>query len=69
MGIKKVKGKMTQRQIIIGIKKVRDKKKQIQKIMRIKKNNPERRKNFRARHNCENPGPRWKPRYWACRTW
>jgi ElaB/YqjD/DUF883 family membrane-anchored ribosome-binding protein len=39
------------------------------KIMRIKKNNPERRKNFRARHNCENPGPRWKPRYWACRTW
>jgi len=39
------------------------------KIMRIKKNNPERRKNFRARHNCNNPGPRWKPRYWACRTW
>ena len=39
------------------------------KIMRIKKNDPERRKNFRARHNCENPGPRWKPRYWACRTW
>jgi len=39
------------------------------KIMRIKKNNPERRKNFRARHNCDNPGPRWKPRYWACRTW
>ena len=39
------------------------------KIMRIKKNNPERRKNFRARMNCDNPGPRWKPRYWACRTW
>ena len=39
------------------------------KIMRIKKNNPERRKNFRASHNCDNPGPRWKPRYWACRTW
>ena len=38
-------------------------------IMRIKKNNPERRKNFRARHNCDTPGPRWKPRYWACRTW
>jgi len=34
-----------------------------------KKNNPERRKSFRARHNCDNPGPRWKPRYWACRTW
>ena len=39
------------------------------KIMRIKKNNPERRRSFRSRHNCDNPGPRWKPRYWACRTW
>ena len=37
--------------------------------MVIKKNNPERRRSFRARHNCDNPGPRWKPRYWACRTW
>jgi hypothetical protein len=35
----------------------------------IKKNNPERRRSFRARMNCDNPGPRWKPRYWACRTW
>jgi len=39
------------------------------KRMSIKKNNPKRRKSFRARHNCANPGPRWKPRYWACRTW
>ena len=39
------------------------------KRMVIKKNNPERRKSFRARMNCDNPGPRWKPRYWACRTW
>jgi len=39
------------------------------KRMTIKKNDPARRKSFRARHNCENPGPRWKPRYWACRTW
>jgi hypothetical protein len=39
------------------------------KRMVIKKNNPARRKSFRARHNCDNPGPRWKPRYWACRTW
>lgn len=39
------------------------------KRMTIKKNNPKRRKSFRARHNCENPGPRWKPRYWACKTW
>jgi hypothetical protein len=39
------------------------------KRMVIKKNNPKRRKSFRARHHCENPGPRWKARYWACRTW
>jgi hypothetical protein len=39
------------------------------KRMTIKKNNPQRRKSFRARHNCDNPGPRWKPRYWACKTW
>jgi hypothetical protein len=39
------------------------------KRMTIKKNNPERRRSFRVRHNCDNPGPRWKPRYWACRTW
>jgi hypothetical protein len=37
--------------------------------MRIKKNIPARRKSFRARHNCDNPGPRTKARYWACRTW
>ena len=37
--------------------------------MKIKKNNPARRKSFRARHNCENPGPRWKARYWSCRAW
>jgi len=40
-----------------------------QKGVKIKKNNPERRKSFRARHNCENPGPRWKARYWSCRKW
>ena len=37
--------------------------------MRIKKSNPKRRKSFRARHNCDNPGPRWKARYWSCRKW
>ena len=37
--------------------------------MKIKKNNPARRRSFRARHNCENPGPRWKARYWSCRAW
>lgn len=38
-----------------------------EKTMRIKKNNPERRRNFRARHNCATPGPRHKARYWSCR--
>ncbi len=37
--------------------------------MKIKKNDPGRRKNFRARHNCDNPGPRWKARYWSCKAW
>jgi len=37
--------------------------------MRIKKSNPARRRSFRARHNCDNPGPRWKARYWSCRSW
>ena len=37
--------------------------------MKIKKNIPERRKSFRARHNCSNPGPKWKARYWACKSW
>ena len=39
------------------------------KTMRIKKSNPARRKSFRARHNCANPGPRTKARYWSCRMW
>jgi hypothetical protein len=39
------------------------------KTMRIKKSNPARRKSFRARHNCDNPGPRTKARYWSCRKW
>jgi len=37
--------------------------------MEIKRDNPERRKAFRARHNCDNPGPKWKARYWSCRNW
>jgi hypothetical protein len=39
------------------------------KNMKIKKSIPARRKSFRARHNCANPGPRWKARYWSCRAW
>ena len=37
--------------------------------MRIKKNDPARRKSFRSRHNCDNPGPKWKARYWSCKAW
>ena len=40
-----------------------------EKTMRIKKSDPARRKSFRARHNCDNPGPRHKARYWSCRAW
>lgn len=37
--------------------------------MKIRKSNPKARKSFRARHNCANPGPRTKARYWSCRKW
>ena len=37
--------------------------------MKIKKSNPARRRSFRARHNCDNPGLRTKARYWSCRKW
>ena len=40
-----------------------------QKGVKIKKNNPDRRRSFRARHNCDSPGPRHKARYWSCRKW
>jgi hypothetical protein len=40
-----------------------------QKTMRIRKSDPARRRSFRARHNCDNPGPRTKARYWSCRKW
>jgi len=37
--------------------------------MTIKKHIPERRANFRARHNCDNPGSKLKARYWSCKAW
>ena len=40
-----------------------------EKTMQIQKDIPSRRKAFRARHNCDNPGPRHKARYWSCRAW
>jgi hypothetical protein len=39
------------------------------KRMVIKDKNPKRRAAFRARHNCKNPGPRWRARYWSCKKW
>jgi hypothetical protein len=56
-------------------KKTKDGKIKVKKVnfgdpkMRIKKSNPKRRKSFRARHNCDNPGPKTKARYWSCRKW
>ena len=37
--------------------------------MIIRKSNPKARKSFRARHNCKNPGPKTKARYWSCKKW
>ena len=37
--------------------------------MKIRKSNPKARASFRARHNCDNPGPKHKARYWSCRKW
>ena len=44
-------------------------KKRGEKTMKIRKSNPARRRSFRARHNCDNPGPKTKARYWSCRNW
>ena len=44
-------------------------KKRGEKTMRIRKSDPKARKSFRARHNCDNPGPKWKARYWSCKKW
>ena len=37
--------------------------------MEIKRDDPERKKSYRARHNCDNPGPKWKANYWSCKMW
>ena len=44
-------------------------KKKGEKTMQIQKDIPSRRKAFRARHNCDTPGPRHKARYWSCKAW
>ena len=35
----------------------------------IKRDEPGRLKNFRARHNCDSPGPKTKARFWSCKFW
>jgi len=57
-GKKDSKGRVKAKKVNFGDKK-----------MKIKKNNPKRRKSFRARHNCKNPGPKTKARYWSCKKW
>lgn len=37
--------------------------------MSIKRDDPERRRSYRARHGCDNPGPKWKANYWSCKFW
>ena len=37
--------------------------------MEIKRDDKDNRASFRARHNCDNPGPKWKARYWSCKFW
>ena len=37
--------------------------------MEIKRDDPGRRKNYRARHHCADPGPKWKANYWSCKMW
>jgi hypothetical protein len=37
--------------------------------LEIKRDDSGRRANFRARHNCDDPGPPDKARYWSCKMW
>jgi len=61
--VKNAKGKVVKVNFGFGGKSAKGKR------MVIKVKNPKRRAAFRARHNCENPGPRWKARYWSCKAW
>jgi hypothetical protein len=61
--VKNPKGKVVKVNFGFGGKSAKGKR------MVIKKNNPKRRAAYRARHNCSNPGPRWKANFWSCRKW
>lgn len=37
--------------------------------MEIKRDDPKRRASFRARHGCDDPGPKWKAKFWSCWQW
>ena len=61
--VKNPKGKIVKVNFGFGGKSAKGKR------MVIKKNNPKRRAAYRKRHNCSNPGPRWKANYWSCKKW
>lgn len=37
--------------------------------MEIKRDDPDRRRNFRARHSCDTAKDKTTPRYWSCKFW
>jgi hypothetical protein len=61
--VKNAKGKTVKVNFGFGGKSAKGKR------MVIKAKNPKRRAAYRARHNCDNPGPRWKANYWSCKKW
>jgi hypothetical protein len=61
--VKNAKGKVVKVNFGFGGKSAKGKR------MVIKAKNPKRRAAYRARHHCDNPGPRWKANYWSCKKW
>jgi hypothetical protein len=61
--VKNAKGKVVKVNFGFGGKSAKGKR------MVIKVKNPKRRAAYRARHNCDNPGPKWKANYWSCKAW
>jgi len=61
--VKNAKGKVVKVNFGFGGKSAKGKR------MVIKDKNPKRRAAYRARHNCKNPGPKWKANYWSCKAW
>ena len=61
--VKNAKGKVVKVNFGFGGKSAKGKR------MVIKDKNPKARAAYRARHNCKNPGPKWKANYWSCKAW